>query len=82
MTSLRKTLTFIRHGESVANAGAVTMPHEAIPLSAIGQRQAAELATLLEVRPSTIFVSGMIRTHETAAPYCKRHAIAPQINAN
>jgi alpha-ribazole phosphatase len=76
------TLTFIRHGQSIANGGAVTMPHDAIPLSAIGQQQATALAALLNVRPSTVLVSNMIRTHETAAPYCKRHCIVPQINAN
>ena len=31
-----KTLTFIRHGESVANAGGVTMPHHIIPAVRLG----------------------------------------------
>ncbi len=33
-----KTLTFIRHGESTANAGGITMAHDAIPLSEIKSR--------------------------------------------
>lgn len=75
-----KTITFIRHGESVANAGGVTMAHDAIPLSALGHRQAAALASALSVEPSAVFMSRFTRTHETAAPFCKRHGVTPQIH--
>lgn len=74
-----KTLTFIRHAESVANAGGITMPHDTIPLSVLGHRQAAALAVAIAVEPSIVFVSSFIRTHETARPYCQRHAIASQV---
>lgn len=74
-----KTLTYIRHAESVANVGGITMPHDAIPLSVLGRRQAAALAATIPVEPSTIFVSGFIRTHETAMPFCQRHAMATQV---
>ena len=80
MNHSRKTLTFVRHGESVANAGGMTMPHHAIPLSATGRQQATELPALIDVQPSVVLVSNMIRTHETAAPFCERHAIVPKIN--
>ncbi|WP_239912801.1 histidine phosphatase family protein [Laribacter hongkongensis] len=76
-----KTLTFIRHAESVSNAGGTTMPHEAIPLSALGHLQARELAATLTVEPSAIWMSGMARTHQTAAPFCERFGIAPQVHA-
>ena len=75
-----KTITFIRHAESIANAGGITMPHDAIPLSVLGHRQAAALAAALNVEPSTVFVSRFIRTHETATPFCNRHALTPQIH--
>jgi alpha-ribazole phosphatase len=73
-----KTLLFVRHAESVANAGGVTMPHSSIPLSNLGQIQARELAVLLDVEPSTVLVSDMTRTHQTAAPFCERFSILPQ----
>lgn len=47
-----KTITFIRHGESVSNADGITMPHNAIPLSALGLRQAATLANALNEEPA------------------------------
>jgi broad specificity phosphatase PhoE len=73
-----KTINFVRHGESVANAGGVTMPHDTIPLSDLGHLQARELAALLDVEPSTVLVSSMTRTHQTAAPFCERFSISPQ----
>ena len=67
-----KKITFIRHGQSVANAGGVTMPHHAIPLSELGELQAEALSTLLPEQPSRIITSSFIRAQQTAAPYTKR----------
>jgi broad specificity phosphatase PhoE len=75
-----KVIIFIRHAESVANAGGVTMAHDAIPLSELGHLQARELAAALNVRPSAILVSGMVRTHQTAAPLCERFGLTPQVH--
>ncbi|HEX7643016.1 MAG TPA: histidine phosphatase family protein [Burkholderiaceae bacterium] len=75
-----KTLTFVRHGESVSNAGGVTMPHNEIPLSDLGQLQASQLAEFLDVRPSAILVSRMVRTHQTAAPYSARFSVRPEVH--
>lgn len=73
-----KRITFIRHGESVANAGAITMEHSAIPLSDHGHRQAQLIAQHLPGQPSLILVSPMIRTQQTAEPYCTRFNLQPQ----
>jgi broad specificity phosphatase PhoE len=73
-----KTITLIRHAESLSNAGGVTMPHAAIPLSERGRQQAEALAESLSVEPAAVIVSGMVRTHQTAAPYCARFNITPQ----
>ena len=62
----------VRHAQSTANAGGVTMEHSAIPLSPLGRVQAAELARLLDVEPSRILVSSYVRAVETAAPLCAR----------
>lgn len=67
-----KKITFIRHGQSVANAGGVTMPHHAIPLSELGELQAVALSKLLPEQPSRIITSAFIRAQQTAAPYTKR----------
>ena len=72
-----KTITFIRHGESTANAGGVTMSHDAIPLSETGLFQALRLAPLLPPNPAAILVSSYIRTSQTAAPYCHIVGVEP-----
>jgi alpha-ribazole phosphatase len=75
-----KCLTFIRHGESVANAGGITMPDRAIPLSELGWQQARALAGALAIEPSTILVSRLLRAQQTAAPFCQRFAMHPVEN--
>lgn len=77
-----KTLTFIRHAESVSNAGGVTMSHEAIPLSDLGHLQAQKLAALRSVPPVAVLVSSMVRTHQTAASFCNRFSVVPQVHPN
>lgn len=73
-----KTLTFIRHAESVSNAGGVTMPHEAIPLSDLGHLQAQKLAALRSVPPVAVLVSSMfvrirpLHPFVTAFPWFRR----------
>ncbi len=71
-------MIFVRHAESVSNAGGVTMPHEAIPLSERGRQQAVALVDALPAAPTAVLVSGMVRTHQTAAPYCARFDLAPR----
>lgn len=66
-----KTLTYIRHGESVSNAGGLTMAHEAVPLSELGHTQARALAQTLGVQPSRVLVSRLVRTHQTAQPFLR-----------
>jgi alpha-ribazole phosphatase len=67
-----RRIYFVRHGQSVANAGGVTMEHAAIPLTAAGVEQAARVASLLPVKPSRILVSKFVRARQTAQPYCAR----------
>ena len=73
-----KTLYLIRHAQSTANADDTSLPDREIPLSAAGGQQAAELVCRLPEN-RRVFVSEMRRTHETAAPYCARHGIRPEI---
>lgn len=75
-----KTIFFVRHGQSTANAGGITMAHDAIPLSELGRLQALSLADALELQPSAIYVSEYVRTHETAQPFCEKVLIQPNIH--
>ena len=74
------TLFFVRHGESTANAGGVTMPHAQIPLSPWGLEQAQLLGELLNVKPARVLTSSYLRARQTAAPFCMKTGIAPQVH--
>jgi len=63
---------FVRHGQSTANAGGVTMAHAEIPLSELGRRQARMIATLLDVQPLLLLSSTYVRAAETARPFSEK----------
>lgn len=63
-----KKIWLIRHGESIANAGAATQDHDNIPLSVKGIRQAQELAASVEGAPELIVTSPYLRAQQTALP--------------
>ena len=63
---------FVRHGQSTANAGGVTMAHAEISLSVLGRRQAAMVAELLDVEPPLLLSSTYVRAIETARPFSKK----------
>jgi broad specificity phosphatase PhoE len=67
-----RTIHFVRHGQSFANVGGVTMEHHAIPLTDIGHRQAEALALMLPQSPTEVWVSPFVRAQDTAKPYCQR----------
>jgi broad specificity phosphatase PhoE len=69
---MSKALYFIRHCESVSNAGGMTMEHGSIPLSGRGKHQAQIVAETLDVKPSQVLVSELIRTQQTAQPFCDK----------
>lgn len=77
---MSKTIYFIRHGESIANAGGVTMEHNLIPLSDKGRQQAQLVAETLTIKPSEVLVSELVRTQQTAQPFCDKHQVSYQIN--
>ncbi|MGH8447583.1 MAG: histidine phosphatase family protein [Solimonas sp.] len=77
-----KRVIFVRHGESVSNAGGITMENAAIPLSERGRRQAVAIAECLPASPSLVLVSPMIRTHQTAEPYCGKLGMQPVPDAS
>ena len=78
------TVYCVRHGQSVANAGGMTMEHAAIPLSALGLAQAAALpevfASALDVQPSSVLVSSYVRALQTAQPFCERFGCQAEVD--
>jgi broad specificity phosphatase PhoE len=74
------TLYFVRHGESVANAGGITMEHASIPLTPHGRAQALAVAAALPNHPSKVLVSPYLRARETAEPYSARVGCAIDVN--
>lgn len=70
--SSHREVWFIRHSESIANAGARTREAPTYPLSEFGLRQADQLARELHVEPELIVVSPYVRAMQTAEPAIRR----------
>lgn len=60
-----KSLYFIRHGQSLANTGAVSMHDTLIPLTDLGLHQAIELQQRWKIQPSYIYCSELKRAQQT-----------------
>lgn len=71
-----RTVTFIRHGESEANAGLPTASPSCIRLTPLGLQQAEAFALTVVEPPSLIVTSPYVRTQLTAEPLIKRY---PQV---
>ncbi len=69
----KKHITLIRHAESQANAGGVTMTPESIGLTEKGTQQAKALADALNVAPALIVVSPLLRARQTAQPVIDKY---------
>lgn len=74
-----KTLWFIRHAQSLSNAGLPTDTPHSIGLSELGVQQAERLAAQWETQPQLIVVSPYDRTTATAQPLMKRYPDCPVI---
>lgn len=73
-----QTITFVRHGQSMANVGGVTTEHHAVALTDTGRAQARALADLLPKQASQVLVSPFERAQHTAEPYCEKLGVVPQ----
>ena len=71
-----RTITFVRHGQSFANAGGVTMEHAAIPLTDLGRQQAVAVVQLLPPEPTEVLTSPFLRAVDTSLPYCGQVGLA------
>lgn len=66
------TVWFIRHGESLSNAGRFTLSPEFTGLTQLGLKQADAIACAFPRMPSLIVISKYRRTEETAQPTIRR----------
>lgn len=71
------TVYFIRHAESVANAGGATATPDGIDLTPKGHAQAQALADYFEQPPSLIVASSYVRTQQTCAPLRQKFPQVP-----
>jgi broad specificity phosphatase PhoE len=69
------TVWMIRHGQSESNAGAPSGDPAAIPLSATGSRQAAEVARVFDRAPDLIVTSPFLRARQTAKATLDRFSL-------
>lgn len=67
-----KTIHFVRHGQSLANAGGKTMPNAQIPLTEKGHGQAKTVAGMLPENTSLILCSEFLRAQQTASYLANR----------
>jgi broad specificity phosphatase PhoE len=66
------TVWFIRHGESLSNAGRSTLSPDFTGLTSLGSKQAGAVARIFPRSPSLIVMSKYRRTEETAQPTIRR----------
>lgn len=74
-----RSVFLVRHGESSANAGGVTMPHALIPLTALGRQQAIDLVERLPAAPARVLASPFVRAMDTAKPYAERSEVSIEL---
>jgi len=72
-----RTIYLIRHGQSQANVGGITLENPLVPLTELGELQARAVAPLLPTTTDTIWSSPFKRALDTAAPYCLRMGRPP-----
>lgn len=77
MNKTTREIWLIRHGESTANAGAVTEDHTIIPLTEKGHNQAKEVSKIIPHTPSQIIISPYLRAVQTALPTLIRFPDVP-----
>lgn len=71
------TVTWIRHGESAANAGGASSDPALIALTERGKAQAQAIAQSFEAAPELIVMSPFIRAQDTAAPTLRKFPGVP-----
>lgn len=77
MNPCSRKVSFIRHGESEANAGKLTYDPAIINLTLFGEEQARIIAGKFQETPDLIVTSRYVRTHQTARPLREKYPHVP-----
>lgn len=72
-----KDVWFIRHAESIANAGFTSPDPVSIELTELGHQQAKELTKSITIIPELFIVSPFLRTKQTAVPALAKYPDVP-----
>jgi len=79
---MSKTIWFIRHGQSQANADkdyrADNFSVPLVSLTELGQKQAEKVLDYFEKTPDLIITSSYVRTQQTARPLINKYPFIPQ----
>ncbi len=67
----------VRHGQSTSNAGLPAIGHGDVPLTALGEKQALEVANRVKRQPDLLIVSPFLRAQATAEPIRSRWPSVP-----
>ena len=68
---------FIRHAQSVANAGGRTIDPASIPITEFGRVQSKVVSEKINEPLDLIIVTPYLRTQQTAEPLCKKYPHCP-----
>jgi probable phosphoglycerate mutase len=75
---MEKTVYFVRHGQSIANASAIFQPPDS-PLSKTGRRQAASIARRVSrLGAKALLSSTLLRARETAEVIAQAAGLVPE----
>lgn len=75
---LKQIIHFVRHAQSISNAGLPTEHPSSIPLTKIGLEQARLVSLAIQSAPDLIITSSFLRTQTSAQPLKERFPRAPQ----
>src|ERR1700761_2025594 len=68
---------FVRHGQSTANVGQPTKNFATVPLTPLGEQQAAALVNTWQQTPKLIVASPFLRAQQTSQPTAARFSDVP-----
>lgn len=71
-------MILFQHAQSESNVSGLTMPHQAVPLTAKRRLQAEMLAFSFHAEPTRLLVSKMVRAHQKATLFCVRVGVVPR----
>ena len=73
-------ITFVRHGQTEANAGGLLQGRADVPLTDLGREQASLVARALSGAPARVVASPLLRAADTAAAIADRFGLGVEVD--